>query len=138
MHIPITALYYEIRKCARFQFGYIIAKYNALPLFTQMEDDSNLRLPPEKRLPRENVFFQISNDIPKIKCLLNKYFTTQGMSDTIYLFQSLSLSPLLQSMPLSSSHSLLTSTTYHLSHSLHCILKISGEMRCHAIMIQTD
>jgi hypothetical protein len=58
MQIPITALYYEIRKYARFLFGYIIAKYNILPLFTQMEDNTKIT-PRITGLQRENVFIQI-------------------------------------------------------------------------------
>jgi hypothetical protein len=58
MQIPITALYYEIRKCARFLFGDIIAKYNTLPLFTQMEDNTKI-IPRITGLQRENVFIQI-------------------------------------------------------------------------------
>jgi len=58
-------LYYEIRKCARFQFGYIIAKYNALPLFIQMEDDSNLRRPPEKHVCQEKTYFSKSKMTPQ-------------------------------------------------------------------------
>ena len=65
MHIPIAALYYEIRKCARFQFGYIIAKCNALLLFTQMEDDSNLRRPPEKHVCQEKMYFSKSKPTPQ-------------------------------------------------------------------------
>jgi hypothetical protein len=58
MQIPITALYYEISKCARFLFGYITGKYNTQPLFTQMEDNSKITLR-ITGLQRENVFIQI-------------------------------------------------------------------------------
>jgi hypothetical protein len=58
MQIPVAALYYEIRKCAHFLSGYIIAQYNTLPLFTQMEDNSNLT-PRKTSLQTENVFNQI-------------------------------------------------------------------------------
>jgi hypothetical protein len=57
--------YYKIRKCARFQFSYIIAKYNALPLLTQMEDDSNLRQPLEKHVCQEKMYFSKSKMTPQ-------------------------------------------------------------------------
>jgi hypothetical protein len=56
----------------------------------------------------------------------------QSISNSIYLYQSLSLSPCWQTVPSSSSHSLLTfpilftvSPHHHQSHPLHCIYSSS-------------
>jgi len=118
--------------------------------------------PPNKtRLPRENVFIQIQDDPPNIKHLFRKnifllipYNNTQSMSDSIYLYQLVILTPFSQSVPSSSSHSLLTSpflhfpsTTYNFQLSstaldIQQFLKPftvnSREMCCHAVVIHTN
>jgi len=76
------------------------------------------------------------------------------MSDSVYLYQSVSLSPFSQSVPSSSSHSLLTfpstslpfrnvsssvlSIPLDIQHSLKPFTVTSGEMHCRAVMIHTD
>jgi len=76
------------------------------------------------------------------------------MSDSIYFYQSVSLSPFSQSVPSSSSHSLLTfpstslpfrnmsssvlSIPLDIQHSLKSFTVTSGEVHCHAVMIHTD
>jgi len=79
--------------------------------------------------------------------------TTQSMSDSIYRYQSVSLSPSSQSVPSSPSHSLLTSPycslPFHdtsssssvssipmdVQHFLKPFTVTSGEICCHAVMI---
>ena len=76
------------------------------------------------------------------------------MSDSIHLYQSVSLSPSTQSAPSSSSHSLLifppsspsfhnipssvSSTAVDLQHFLKPFTVTSDETHCHAVVIHTD
>jgi hypothetical protein len=74
------------------------------------------------------------------------------VSNSVYLYQPAALSPSAQSVPSSSSHSLLTfpfsslpfynisvpSTAVNIQNTLKPFTVTSGEKRCHAIMIHTD
>ena len=62
------------------------------------------------------------------------------MSHSVYLYQSVSLSPSSQSVPSSSPHSLLTfpSIALDIQHFLKPFTVTSGEMHCHSLMIYTD
>jgi len=74
------------------------------------------------------------------------------MSDSVYLYQPVALSPSAKSVPSSSSHSLLTfpfsslpfynvsvpSTALDIQNSLKPFTVTSGETHCHTIMIHTD
>jgi len=87
-----------------------IGTLNKFTVLTQIQDNSNLRLPPpyKTHLPRENVYIQISDDPSKITHLLRKnilLLTSYSLYTMhIYLYQSVSLSPYLHSQCLHLPH----------------------------------
>ena len=109
-------------------------------VFTRMQGNSNLR----RRTPPPN-----KTSANKKKCYYFYTINIQPVSGTICHYQSVSLSPSPQSVSSSCSHSLSTfpssSLPFHIISliisPIHCtaLLKnftvISGEMRCHAVMI---
>jgi len=121
-----------------------------------MEDNSPT---PKIRLPRENVFIQTYDNPPKIKHLLNVYFTInfihlihktcQMLSTSTNQCQCLHLHSQclhfphnLPNIPSSSQsiHNILSvpSTALHIQHFLKPYTITSGKMPCHAIMIHTE
>ena len=130
-------------------------------IFTQMQDDCNLRPPPTKTSAKGKCTYPNLKWHTKNKMSAKKKYFYINFTQLIHkacqilttFHQSVSLSPSSQSMPSSSSHSLLTfpssSLPFHhissvpsivleIQHFLNPFILISGEMHCHAVMIQSD
>ena len=133
-----------------------------LSVFTWMQDKSNLRQLHKNMSAKGKCICPNLRQLRKNKSLLKIFFfcslpptlNTQRMLDSIYLYQSVSLSPPSRSVPSSSSHSLLTfqsslpsfhnlsssvsSNTLDIQHFWKPFTVTSSEMHCHAVTIHTD
>jgi hypothetical protein len=129
-------------------------------IFTPMQDNSYLRWgPPYKDVYQGKTYLSKSITTPsKIKHLASKNillliytFNTQCMWNSIYLQQLVPMSQPSHSVPLSTSHSLLTVPIIFTAILQHIIIRLincigytallnltSGEMPCHAVRIHTD
>ena len=119
--------------------SYIVPGFDCTTVFTRMQDDF-MTSPQKNKSAKGKCIYSNIRQTSKIKPLLKNIF--------------LSLSPSWQSLPSSSSHSLLTSASFPLpfhnippsvlytaldtQHFLKAFTVTSSEMRCHAIMIHTD
>ena len=129
-------------------FSSLHEKYHIYPNARQ----SNLQqVPPGKQVCQGKMYLSKSKIPPPKKSANKKYFTINFIR---LLYQSVSLSPSSQSVPLSPSHSLLTfpssslpfhnilssdpSTVLDIQHFLQPFTVTSGEMYCHAILIHND
>ena len=98
-----------------------------LPYLPKCKDESNLRWPPPQKkmhlLRKEKFYYWF--------CTLN----TRSMSDSLYLYQSLLVSP-----PSLSFHNIssVLSAALDIQHFLKPITVISGNMHCNAVMIHID
>jgi hypothetical protein len=116
--------------------------HTANTVLTWLQDDSNLRWSPKNKMSANKVFYS---------CYI--HLIHNAISHSIYLHQSVSLSPSSQSVPSDSTDSLLTSpssspsshnipsvpsTTLDIWHFLKLYTVTSGEICCHAFMIHTE
>jgi len=88
-----------------------------ITVFTQMQDDSNQRRPHKQNMCAKGkcihpnlIWPSKKQNICQEKIFYQQFhkLNAQSMSDSVYLYQLVSLSPSSQSVPSSSSHSLLT------------------------------